>query len=394
MNKTLTSLRAAFFTMMVWVGILVPRIPDLKDHFNLTIPQLSRIFMIVGISGIFLSKLVSITVAKFGSKRSIFFGLPLGLFAAACVALQISIPVFSLGMVCFSFSGFLVNTAINTQANNFRSETGRDVMSQLTAFANLGALSGLAIGALLLKKMTTTEYILSMQICVILSFVWLSRNLFHEDIVDPNSAEKLPWFHKKVIPLYLIIAALFAQGLAEWSVTDWGAILGRDEFFIKAPFYLAINIFFQIGIISSRFLLERATRNFGLKNFVFWNGIVTAIIWAFSIQLAKNSAGQTYLILMLVIVGFFIGGFGVGPFWPSFLSAATRVPFQLPAVFARVFSIISFSFVFGPGLIGQLSRNFGLTNAMLFAVATMLLPSFIALKMLPGREEVTKKIQN
>ena len=89
MNKTLNSLRAAFFTMMIWVGILVPRIPDLKDHFNLTIPELSRIFMIVGVSGIFLSKLVSITVEKYGSKKSIYFGLPLGFFASLCVALQI-----------------------------------------------------------------------------------------------------------------------------------------------------------------------------------------------------------------------------------------------------------------------------------------------------------------
>ena len=385
MNKTLNSLRAAFFTMMIWVGILVPRIPDLKDHFNLTIPELSRIFMIVGVSGIFLSKLVSITVEKYGSKKSIYFGLPLGFFASLCVALQISIPVFCLGMVCFSFSGFLVNTSINTQANNYRTENDRDVMSQLTAFANIGALSGLAIGALLLKVVTTTQYILGMQTLVTISFLAITRNLFVKDSADPNASEKLPWFSKKVIPLYLIIAALFAQGLAEWSVTDWGAILGRDEFAMKAPFYLVINIFFQLGIITSRFLVERATRNFGLKNFVFWNGIFAAAIWATSIQLSKNNAGQTALVLIFVIIGFFAGGFGVGPYWPSFLSAATKVPFQLPAVFARVFSIISFSFVFGPGLIGQLSKNFGLTHAMFFAVASMLIPSCLGLKLLPGR---------
>lgn len=386
MERTVKSLRLSFFLMMVWGGIVIPRIPNIKDHFQLTVPQLGKVLMVAGLSAIFLAKPVATTVKRLGSRQSIFLALPLGFLGNSLIGFQISIPIFILAYFLNVFAFLLVNTAINIQATNLKSITGKDYLSGFTAYANIGSLSGIGVGALLLRSLSTTQYILGMTSFVTIAFVFAGLGLKSQDQKEEEHHSKLPWFGKAVIPIYVVIMAMFAQGLAEFSVSDWGAILGKEEFHIKAPFYLSLYIFFQIGIILSRFLLNRFGERFGLNNFVFFSGLITALIWAASILGAKTlSDTSPTTTIFLSALGFFIGGFGVGPFWPAFLSRITSYGFPIPAVFARAMAILSFGFVFGPGMIGFVAKSVGLTHAMLFPVVMMVITAISAKKLLPPK---------
>lgn len=164
-------------------------------------------------------------------------------------------------------------------------------------------------------------------------------------------------------------------------MSDWGAILSRDNYAIKAPLYLVPFIVFQSGIVLSRFLTTRLSKVKGEISFVRSAAITASIIWGISIQCAAHiSHTNQYLTLLLICVGFFAAGCGVGPVWPTMLNSAMKSHYPTPAVLSRLFAFLSLAFVFGPGVIGWLSKLTPLPNALMIPVTALFIVGLLARK--------------
>lgn len=374
-KNMIRSLRICFFTLSVSYLVYAPRIPDLKDRLNVSVATLGSIFMIVGLIGLLTSRLVSSIVKKFTSKKSIVMALPLTMGGSILLGSTIHVPIFVLGLVILAFGVFLINTSVNTQASNVREVTGTNQLSNLSAIANVGSLSALVIGSIFLKVFSTTQYIIGLQAIVTAIFLANYRNLLPEDMNEGSGDKtkaKLPWFTKDQIQFWIIVFILFASTTAEFSVSDWGAILARDEFKIEAPLYLAPFIVFQSGIVISRFALNRMSAKFTEISVVRYSAIGGSILWGASIQLASYlSHTNQAATIAAVLIGFFVAGCGVGPVWPAHLTSATKSHYPVPDVLARLFSFLSLAFVFGPGVIAALSKAVSLSTAMMVPVIAL-----------------------
>lgn len=383
-TRTIRSLRIGFFTLSVSYLVYAPRIPDLKDRLDVTVAALGSIFMIVGLMGLLTSKLVSVLVKKFTSRKSIVMALPLTMSGSILLGSTTKVPVFILGLMILAFGVFLINTSINTQASNLRNITGTNQLSNLSAISNIGSLVALVIGSIFLTLVSTPHYIIGLQSIVTIIFLATNRDLLAEDSKAGSGDQpksKLPWFSKDQIQFWIIVVILFASTTAEFAVSDWAAILARDEFKIDAPLYLAPFIVFQAGIIVSRFSLNRLSAKFSEISVVRFCAIAGSIVWGISIQLASHlSHTNQAATIAAILIGFFVAGCGTGPVWPSHLTSATKSHYPVPDVLARLFSFLSLAFVFGPGVIAALSNMVSLSTAMMVPVVALFIVGLLSKK--------------
>ena len=121
------------------------------------------------------------------------------------------------------------------------------------------------------------------------------------------------------------------------------------------------------------------SKAFGEITFVRAVTIGASIIWGISIQIASHmSHHNQYAVLLVVILGFFIAGCGVGPVWPTMLHSAMQSHYPTPAVLSRLFGFLSLAFVFGPGVIGWLSKLTSLSNALMIPVVSLFIVGLLA----------------
>jgi MFS family permease len=370
MKSHLNRVRVVSFSLAVSSFTWAPRLPELKDHLGLSVVQLGQIFMVVGLVGLLTSKLNSWLLLNVGSRKMILLAAPTGLVGNVLVATTNSVAQFLLGLALCSFAIFITNTASITQGNNYKVAYGVDPQANMSAIANIGALVAMLVGAAFLNVIAPAAYIISLSSVASLSLVLGARKMGRVDnhvngSSSLSSGSKMPWFGKGTETFWVMVLAVFASTTAEFSVSDWGAILARDSFGIAAPYYLLPFVFFQAGVVSARFATDHLGAKHGISKFVRWSTCSAAVVWAISLIVgALVGHSSPSITLVVTLVGFAAGGWGVGPIWPVFISAISEGPFNIAIALPRFFSVVSLAFVLGPGVLGQLANFLTLPYAL------------------------------
>ena len=379
---------ASFASTMSWIT-WVPRLPEIKDHLGLSLDQLGTILMIAGLTMAFAARPTAALIHHFSSKRVILIGVVLSVMGNLAIASASNGIWLTIGIMISSFGVGLVNTANNTQINTVSVMTGENERNRLSAYATIGTITSLVLGALLLNVLNTIQYLMLIQFITGLIAVIVNRFM---TVKDEGAAEKgtkqvkMPWFGKKTLPFWLALSALYATTLAEFSVSDWGGILARDNFHIGSPWFLIVILFFQLGMFVGRYLSNQLNKRFGEVRNVLVGTLTGAVIWGIVIYTA-GQVGQVneFAGLALASFGFFCAGWGIGPNWGVLLAAATVPGYPPPVTLSRVFGLLSLVFSFGPGLVGWLARAIGLTNAMMLPVLCLALVGFLIPKIVANK---------
>ena len=101
---------------------------------------------------------------------------------------------------------------------------------------------------------------------------------------------------------------------------------------------------------------------------VFYGGVVGGALWSASILIAiPLSQTNQLLALVLINIGFFAAGAGIGPMFPAFILGASRLP-GIPASLgiARISVISIAGYFLGPTVTGFLSELTSLPTAMMY----------------------------
>lgn len=358
---------------------------------HLTVGEIGQILMLVGLVGFIASRLVTLVIKKLTSRRAVLFGVPFMLVGSIIIGMTHEVNIFVGGLIITGFGGFILKTCLYTQSNNVRVMSGNNRVSGFSAISNAGSLFAILIGSIFLSLLSTTTYIISLQILMSIVFVLVHNHLTKLDIVrgDGDKAEaKLPWFKKDQSQFWIIVVALFASTTAEFSVSDWGAILSRDDYQLRAPYYLLPFILFQAGIVVSRFLTNKLSEKYSEINYVRVSAISGSVIWGIAIQVVAHiSHANHFLVATIVVTSFFIAGCGIGPVWPTMLTSATKSQYPAPVVLARLFSLISLAYVFGPGSIGYFAKLTSLSNALMIPIVSLFVVGLLAKRALVHEKE-------
>jgi len=378
------SLWVSFFLLGIVSMGWVPRIPEIKDAIGLSNGAFG--FVLIGstfgsISG---AQLAGRLMHTYGSQRTIFVGvliMPAGLAGMAlstnAVALFFTLYTMGLGYalidMCYNYQGTVVEKIL-----------GRRHMSSFHAMWSTGAFLTTVVGGLITRQVSPRANLLAIAIISVIAYLIAARFLL-SSAIDGHKGEdeheaKIPLFGKSVMPLWLLGVGLLASLVGEGAASDWGAILLRDEMGYEKGVYASAFASFSLAMIVSRFLGDRALAHFGPARLVKLGGYFGGIIWGVAMAIAiPLSATNSTSALVIVNIGFVGAGLGIGPMFPAFILAATKIPGIAPAVaISRVGVIGIAGFFFGPTITGIISQFTNLSIGMIYPVSMLILSGYLS----------------
>jgi len=378
------SLWASFLLLGIVSMGWVPRIPEIKDAIGLSNGAFGFVLIGSTFGSITGAQLAGRLMHTYGSQRTIFVGvliMPAGLAGMAlstnAVALFFTLYTMGLGYalidMCYNYQGTVVEKIL-----------GRRHMSSFHAMWSTGAFLTTVVGGLITRQVSPRANLLAISIISVVAYLIAARFLL-SSAIDGHKGEdeheaKIPLFGKSVMPLWLLGVGLLASLVGEGAASDWGAILLRDEMGYEKGVYASAFASFSLAMIVSRFLGDRALDHFGPARLVKLGGYFGGTIWGVAMAIAiPLSATHSTIALVIVNIGFVAAGLGIGPMFPAFILAATKIPGIAPAVaISRVGVIGIAGFFFGPTVTGVISQFTNLSIGMIYPVAMLILSGYLS----------------
>ena len=376
-------LLGTFFFMGVVSMAWVARIPEIRDANGLNNGQLGLILISSTVGAILGAQLTGRLVHSYGTKAVIRIAIiimPVGLvlmgFSTSPITLIAGLFVMGLG-----YSS--MDTASNTQAVVIEKLLGKRVMSSFHALWSCGAFTTTIFGGAIAKHVSPRENLVGVGLVCFFLFIPAMRMLLSADLDehsggDEETAAKIPFFGKSVLPLWGMGIGLLGGLIAEGAASDWGAILLRDDMGFGKGVNASAFATFSLAMITARFLGDRALDYFGPRKTVLLGGYLGGIGLGAGIAIAVPlSDAHPVLALLIINIGFACAGLGIGPMFPAYILAASQVPGVASSVaIARVGVIGLAGYFIGPSVTGAIAQVTSLPIAMSYPIVMLLLAGY------------------
>ena len=379
------ALWAIFFFMGVVSMGWVPRIPEIKEAIGLTNSQLGLVFIGSTLGAVLGAQLAGRAIHTFGTKRVASVAgmvMPCGLvgMGAAQNFLELFIALFIMG---FGYANLDITS--NTVAVEVENLVDRKWMVSFHGCWSLGAFATTVLGGSIAHSVEPRENLIGVGVASLFFFIPIARYLLPPDLDnhkgdDKDSSAKIPLFAKSTTPLWLMGFGMLGGMIAEGSASDWGALLLKESMDIGKGLNAAAFASFSLAMIIARFSGDWALTKFGAARTVRIGGYGGALLWGSAIAISVPLSDSHPLpAFILINLGFAAAGLGIGPMFPAFVLAASRLPGIPPAVaIARVGVTGIAGYFIGPTITGFLADAFSLPIAMCYPVALLAMAGFFS----------------
>ena len=364
---------------MGWVA----RIPEIRDANGLNNGQLGLILISSTVGAIIGAQLSGRLVHTFGTKpilRIVTVVMPAGLIL---IGISTSPLTLMAGLFVLGLGYSSMDITSNIQAVVVEKLLGKRVMSSFHALWSCGAFATTILGGVLAKHVSPRDNLVGVGIACFFFFIPAVMTLLPPHLDDHDGGEeetevKIPLFSKDVLPLWGIGIGLLGGLIAEGAVSDWGAILLRDDMGYGKGVNASAFAVFSLGMITARFLGDRALDYFGPRKTVLYGGYLGGFGLGLGILIGVPlSHSHPLLALIIVNIGFACAGLGIGPMFPAYILAASQIPGIASSVaIARVGVIGLAGYFIGPSVTGAFAQLTSLPIAMTYPILMLLLAGY------------------
>jgi MFS transporter len=350
----------AFFAFGVTVGGLIPRIPTLKDHLQLTDGQVGIALLGISVGGM-VGSLMSRLLIRHHAAAGVRAGLLLLCVVGVGPALAGSLGALVAALVAIGFLWGFVDVLENGFGARLEHTYGRPLISGLHGFWSLGAFVGslIAGGAALLGLSPFIQFTAT-GLVIAAASLWVLRGLGGLSAVSGGS----PAFG--AVALTATLAALagmsFAGVIAEGGTSDWSALFLRELSHASPGVAAAGFSGFSIAAVLVRFRADVLTARTDPRTVVRLGAILTVVGLLLAIAVPA---------LPVAIIGFAIVGAGTAVLLPLTFAAGanlSRSGGALSVVMASTYA----GTIAGPPLIGAAADHIGLRFAMFIPLVAAL----------------------
>jgi MFS family permease len=360
-------------TSMAWV----PRIPEIKSSLGLSDGEFGVVLVSSSIGAIIGAQLAGRLIQRFGSRNLMRFAqaaLPLGVLL---IGLAPNVYALALGLFFMGLGSAAMDIPGNAQAVVIERLIGKKFLASLHGAWSIGTFAAALIGGAVATFVPPAVNLGVLAAIGMIIFIPLTERMLDatrdEHMGDEGKDERrIPWFKSKVNLLWVFAFGSLGALVAEGASADWSGILLAEHMNIELGLTASAFASFSLSMIISRFTADALMDHFGAARVVFYGGVVGGAIWSASILIAvplSQTASQTdnLLALVLINIGFFAAGAGIGPMFPAFIVGAAKVP-GIPASLgiARISVISIAGYFLGPTVTGLISELTNLPTAFMY----------------------------
>ncbi|MFZ9774855.1 MAG: MFS transporter [Candidatus Nanopelagicaceae bacterium] len=388
-RRARNSLWSLFFLMGIVSMAWVPRIPEIKRSFDLSDGFFGIVLICSGVGAALGAQVSGGMVHRFGSQnvtRVAQIFMPSGLVV---VALAPAPAILMTGLFLLGFAYAAIDVSVNSQAVVVEKLLSKRLMVSFHGAWSIGAFSTTVFGGAISNLLTPRENLLLVAVVALAIYIPSTERLLGSDRdehlgVAGDEPRSIPVFGKAVIPIWLMALGALGALIGEGSASDWGGILLEDHLGVTKGVSASAFASFALAMIISRFVGDHLFHRFGMYQVVSTLALASSIIWISSILISwQISATNQNVALILVNIGFFVAGFGIGPMFPAFMLAAGTTP-GIPASvgIGRVAFLAIAGYFIGPTITGLISETTTLPLAMIYPAMMLALGALMAHKLL------------
>ncbi|NDA81685.1 MAG: MFS transporter [Actinobacteria bacterium] len=388
-RRARNSLWSLFFLMGIVSMAWVPRIPEIKRSFDLSDGFFGIVLICSGVGAALGAQVSGGMVHRFGSQnvtRVAQIFMPSGLVV---VALAPAPAILMAGLFLLGFAYAAIDVSVNSQAVVVEKLLSKRLMVSFHGAWSIGAFSTTVFGGAISNLLTPRENLLLVAVIALAIYIPSTERLLGSDRdehlgVAGDEPRSIPVFGKAVIPIWLMALGALGALIGEGSASDWGGILLEDHLGVTKGVSASAFASFALAMIISRFVGDHLFHRFGMYQVVSTLALASSIIWISSILISwQISATNQTVALILVNIGFFVAGFGIGPMFPAFMLAAGTTP-GIPASvgIGRVAFLAIAGYFIGPTITGLISEATTLPLAMIYPAMMLALGALMARKLL------------
>jgi MFS family permease len=369
-----------FFVMGVVSMAWVPRIPEIKAALGLSDGEFGVVLVSSSLGALIGAQLAGQLIQRFGSRdvlRVTQLALPLGVLM---MGLAPNVWVLVLGLFFLGFGSAGMDIPGNAQAVVIEKIVGKKFLASLHGAWSIGAFTAAVFGGAVANVLTPQLNLILLAVISILVFVPLTERMLDSTRdehlgLEGKDERKLSWLGPKVNLLWVFAFGSLGALVAEGAAADWSGILLAEHMSIEKGLTASVFASFSLSMIVSRFTADWLMDRFTPRAVVFYGGVVGGSLWSASILIAiPLSQTNQLLALVLINIGFFAAGAGIGPMFPAFILGASRLP-GVPASLgiARISVISIAGYFLGPTVTGFLSELTSLPTAMMYPGIALIL---------------------
>lgn len=367
---------------MAWV----PRIPEIKEILGITNGQFGFIFLGSTFGSILAGQFSGRVIHRFGTKGVLMISsliFPVGLMI---MGIATNPWILLAGLILMGFGVVVTDICDNAQAVEVEKIINKKCMTSFHGAWSLGSFVTTIFGGVMAAHITPrVNFIVIGVTCLIL---FIPTNLLmlppeldgHRGDGTTETSATIPWFGKDVAILWAFAGGLLTSMIAEMSASDWSAILLHENMGIGPGLYASGFASFALAMITVRFLGDRIIERFGARRTVRFGGYAGGTAWLICLAIAIPLSSHAQIPALIIMnLGFICAGLAIGPMYPSFILAASRLPnIAAPVAIARV-GLIGIAGIFiGPTVTGLIAEATSLSWAMLYPIAALFIAGYLS----------------
>ena len=384
-----------FFLIGVPVGMLVPRLAEIKAHVGAGDLAFGSAIALGGLGAVVGNYVGARVVHHSGSKRLGRIAIFLSLLANVSNALAPNVKVLAFVAFFGGFSYSAANIALNSQGVLVEQYLKRSFLPKGHAYWAIGAMTFGFISSLLAPHISPLAALLIGVTISILGFTYFTRGLLpiefddrpHDDPTQLPRNEKIPASTFRF--LMFIAVGQWLGTVAEFATGDWSAVLLHESFDIEIGPNGYGYAFFMMVLLVTRLSAPKLIDRYSLPSVIRTEGLIGASGFIIFLQLANHfHTTDKQLTLVFSVIAFGFVGLGVANMPAGYFSAAGRIP-GLPSARGLMVAGLFTSALSLSGRIGlaTVSQNVSLVFALTLTGLALILAALLSYLLDPDRSD-------
>ena len=364
------------------------RLPDVRDDLGLTPATIGTMLLIASLGSLLTLPTSGPIVTKIGARASGRIGVAiwaLGIVCAGIGALNVSIPLATLGLVLLAAGNGLWGATMNIEAGLVQAAVRRTVVPIIQAMYAVGMLGGALLGALaaqmglplgahlfglaaleLLACGTAVGFYLTKEEVAALAPAQDKGDGGEASSNKAKGLTRVAWREKQTV---LIALMVMSAGLMEGAANDWLNLSMVDGYGYSTAAASAAFAFFLLMMTIVRFASPRLEARLGspmLLRITFTGAVVGLLLVAFAPH------------HLFAVAGIALWGIGSALGFPLGISALSVDPVMTPARVSVLSTVNYGAALIGPPLLGLIADHIGYHRALAFVALPVLLAIVLA----------------